>query len=90
MNFCSSKDNFGKEAGGWSEFSEQSVSQMEENRNNEGQKWTQIRFPLLSCSSPAFCSVPVYYFQSCFIEQKDFQRRALSTKISTISAAPLL
>lgn len=73
---CSSKDNFDKEAGNRIEFSVQSVSQMEENMNNERLKYTQAVFPVLSYSSPSFCSslsplsVPVYYFQSCFIWKK--------------------
>lgn len=72
---CSSEDNFDKEAGNRIEFSEQSVSTMEENMNNEGLKYSQVVFPSLFYSSPGFCSslsplsVPVISFQVGLYEE---------------------
>jgi len=89
---CGSEYSFNKEACNRIEFSEQSVSQMEENMNNERLKYTQVVFPMLSYSSPSFCSslsplsVPVYYFQFYMKKKKDFQGSALSAILCTVSA----
>lgn len=89
----SSEANFDKEAGSRIEFSEQSVSQMEENMNNKRLKYTQVVFPhavllisqLLFFSLPPIC--PCLLFSELFYMKKEnFQKCALSTRLSTIPA----